>query len=248
MLIPSLTNILSIRKAKPGWAMSFSAVFRASFSSESTGTTLLARPIRYASMASMESPLKRSSLALPRPTSLGSRWVPPPPGITPMLMSARPSFGVNGNTAKMSIAGANETALSVQYYNSTTAYVNQYLSPFEKKSDSVGVLFRVNLIDLISKGLFNPAIHGPVEVRGDSVSSAGDLSWTSGNVILKRDTLSVANGSFWSGIAYLPKGKIMLGAQVKYKFVLENTPFGGGEFNIVERTFSMPGNDTTLGW
>jgi hypothetical protein len=137
----------------------------------------------------------------------------------------------------------------VQYYsNSLAAPIDQYWSPFQTKQDSTGVLFRVNVADLTSKGLFDPDVHGPIVVQGDSVNPAGVLSSSSDNVILNRESIGVANGSFWSGIAYFPKNVIPTGTQIQYKYFIHNSPFGGSESNIDNRTFEFPVSDTTLAW
>lgn len=157
-------------------------------------------------------------------------------------------FDGSSINARLFIAGSHDTTLEMQYYNSTMAYVNQYWSPFEKRTDSIGTLFRVNLVEIMNRGLFDPSVHGPVVVRGDSMNSAGVLSWSSNNVILKRDTLSAVNGSFWSGVAYFPKNRINVGTQITYKYFIENSSFGGWESIISNRTFTFPKNDTTIMW
>jgi hypothetical protein len=96
--------------------------------------------------------------------------------------------------------------------------------------------------------LFDPAVHGPVGVRGDSANTAGTLSWNVNNVLLTRETVGVANASFWSGVGYFPKALINAGQQIQYKFYIENTAFGGRESNISNRVFAFPQSDTTLAW
>lgn len=58
----------------------------------------------------------------------------------------------------------------------------------------------------------------------------------------------MANGSFWSGVAYFPKSAISGGTSIPYKFYVQNSPFDGWESGIGNRTFTFPPNDTTLGW
>ena len=48
-----------------------------------------------ASAAPMRRPVKISSLALPRPTSRGSRWVPPAPGMMASRVSVSPMVAVS---------------------------------------------------------------------------------------------------------------------------------------------------------
>lgn len=157
-----------------------------------------------------------------------------------------PSDSSNRNI-RLVVAGANDTTLDLQFYNSSGFYVNQYWTPIQHKEDSVGILFRVTLADLMKTGIFDPSVHGPVTVRGDSMQSKGVLLWSASNVVMQRETLSSSNGSFWSGVAYFPK-TIAVGAQINYKFYVENSSFGGWENAIEERTFSFPLNDTTLVW
>jgi arabinogalactan endo-1,4-beta-galactosidase len=164
-----------------------------------------------------------------------------------------PRLGWEGPTApfnglRLIIAGSGDTVLPVQYYNSSGLTVDQYWSPVPPKQDSVGILFRVNMATLMNAGIFEPAVHGPVTVRGDSSASAGILSWSSSRVVLARETTSVANGSFWSGVCYFPKALIAPATQVKYKFYVEHSIFGGWEFNISDRTLAFPPHDTTLAW
>jgi arabinogalactan endo-1,4-beta-galactosidase len=150
--------------------------------------------------------------------------------------------------ARAYTAGSRDTTLEIQYYNSRGVSVDQYWSPFLSKPDSTGVLFKVNVADLMKNGLFDPAVHGPLAVRGDSTASAGVLSWNTSLVVLQRETVSVAGGSFWSGIAYFPRNLISAGTPIKYKFFAENSSFGGRESNIADRTFIFPGTDSTLAW
>ena len=172
-----------------------------------------------------------------KPTSPRFGWEGP---ITP--------FDSSNKNARLFNAGFEDTTLQIQYYNSTGDYVPQYFSPIQNKEDSIAVMFRVNLSDLTKKGLFDSTTGGPIIVRGDSISSAGILSWKIDNVILKREENSIAGGSFWSGVVYFPKNKISTGTKIRYKFFAKNSSFDGQESGINERIFSFPVNDTTLAW
>jgi hypothetical protein len=101
---------------------------------------------------------------------------------------------------------------------------------------------------LTSSGLFDPTVHGPLAVRGDSAASGGRLSWARSTVVLQRETVSVASGSFWSKVAYFPTSSIAAGTPIHYKFFVENSSFGGWEYNISDRVFTFPARDTTLNW
>jgi arabinogalactan endo-1,4-beta-galactosidase len=152
------------------------------------------------------------------------------------------------NGLRLFVAGSGDTTLNMQYYNSSGVAVDQYWSPIPPRPDSIAVLFRISMAALMNAGLFDPAVQGPVAVRGDSAASAGILSWSSSNVVLVRETTSIANGSFWSGVRYFPKARIAVGSQLNYKFFVENCAWGGSESKISDRTFSFPRNDTTLAW
>lgn len=158
-----------------------------------------------------------------------------------------PFDGSNRNI-RLFIAGASDTTLNFEFYNSSGDFVDQYWSPIHHKEDSIGVLFRVCAADLMKSSVFDPTIHGPIVVRGDSSSSAGILSWSSNTEVLAQETLSVANGSFWSGVMYFPKGIITAGTPIKYKFYIVNSLFGGAESSIDDRSFNFPAKDSTLGW
>ena len=112
----------------------------------------------------------------------------------------------------------------------------------------MGILFRVNVAQLLQNGLFDTASGGPIVVRGDSANTAGVLTWSSNNVVLTKEPVSVGSGSFWSGVAYFPKNRISKGTPISYKFFILNSSFGGWESGISNRTFNFPGNDTTLAW
>jgi arabinogalactan endo-1,4-beta-galactosidase len=150
---------------------------------------------------------------------------------------------------RLIIAGVNDTIIPLQFYsNSLATNVPQYWSQFQSKQDSIGILFRVNLSDLMTRGLFDSTVNGPVAVRGDSASTAGALSWYTNKLVLTHEAIGVAGRSFWSGVCYFPKTSINMGNQIKYKFYIDNIAFGGWESNISDRTFPFPQSDTTLAW
>ena len=170
-------------------------------------------------------------------------------GTTPTF----PRLGWEGPTTpfnglRLFVAGPRDTTLRMQFYNSSGLAVDQYWSPIVPKPDSAAVLFRVNTAKLMNAGLFDPAVQGPVTVRGDSAASAGVLSWSSSRVILTRETASIANGSFWSGVCYFPRAAIAPGTALKFKFFVEQSSFGGWESAISDRILYFTPNDTTLGW
>ncbi len=144
------------------------------------------------------------------------------------------------------IAGNRDTVLSMEYFNSSEDTLNQYWQPFEHKTDSIAVRFKVNMGGAASAGRFDPEINGPVGIRGDSLDTINILSWDQTKIILSWDSLSINNGSFWSGTAYYPL--YTSGAVQSYKFFIENDNGNGLENNIPERAFTIPFKDTTIAW
>jgi hypothetical protein len=97
-----------------------------------------------------------------------------------------------------------------------------------------------------SSGRFDPEINGPVGVRGDPINTINILSWDQTKIILSRDSLSLNNGSFWSGTAYYPLSTA--GIVQYYRFYIVNDTGNGLESNIPDRTFTLPFKDTTIYW
>lgn len=157
-------------------------------------------------------------------------------------------FDNSNKNARLFNAGFEDTTLQVQYYNSTPDYVPQYYSPIVENEDSIGIMFRVYMGDLIKNNLFNPLTNGPVSVRGDSLNSDGILSWYSNKVILNREIFSYSDSSFWSAAVCFPINKINIGTEIKYKFFVDNSSFGDWESGISDRIFRFPSKDSTLAW
>ena len=76
----ALRAVLASRTASGPSARMRSAMRRAAARSSAAGTTSLTRPWRSAWAASHRAPVRIISFARPRPTTRGSRWVPPAPG------------------------------------------------------------------------------------------------------------------------------------------------------------------------
>ncbi|MDZ7317962.1 MAG: glycosyl hydrolase 53 family protein [candidate division KSB1 bacterium] len=164
-----------------------------------------------------------------------------------------PFEGSSDNT-RIFVAGRNDTTIQVQYYNSSSEPRLQYWQPFRHPQDSVAVYFRVNLGGVIKSGRFDPAVNGPVGVRGDPIASGGCLDWSQTKLVLQREEYSVARGSFWSGVCYIPRYSIQPGQKLTYKFFIENDTQNGWENTIANRelwyttTLTELGRDTTLHW
>lgn len=164
-----------------------------------------------------------------------------------------PYQGATDNT-RILIAGKNDTTLVIQYYNSSSESKFQYWQPFEHKPDSLALYFRVNMGGVMKSGRFDPAVSGPVGVRGDPAATGGMLDWDSTKILLHREEYSINNGSFWSGVCYIPKCSIQTEQKLKYKFFIENDNLNGWENNVADReliyTTSLidQKKDTTLHW
>ena len=157
-------------------------------------------------------------------------------------------YDSSSGSYRLFTAGLSDTVLDLQFFNSTGIKTDQYWTPVVHKTDSIGILFRVNVLPLMQNSLFDTSNTIPIVVRGDSAASSGILSWYTDKNILTKEPLSIGSGSFWSGVAYFPKNKITAGTPVQYKFFVKNSNFGGWESTISNRVFYFPENDSTLIW
>jgi len=129
---------------------------------------------------------------------------------------------------------------------------DQYWRPFENKQDSVAIYFRVNMAGMTESNLFDPAVNGPVGIRGGKPIGYSDDAWDKTAFTMTRETNSVIDGSFWSGTAYVPLDSITTGNKQKYKFFVENSggkdweSTGDREFFFTESLILA--GDTTLQW
>lgn len=155
------------------------------------------------------------------------------------------------------ISGASDTTLALQYYhpNFGGRKVLQYWRPFEIKEDTLAIYFRVNMISATLSGRFNPDVNGPLGVRGDPGISNGALDWGETRFVMSRETNSVSNGSFWSGVLYIPKDSVETNRLQPYKFFINNDTENGWENSLAnDRTFRYSASlksgdgDTTLAW
>ena len=150
------------------------------------------------------------------------------------------------------ISGMTDTVLDVQYYHPDFGTkVDQMWRPFEEKPDTVAIYFRVNMAGMTESQFFDPAVNGPVGVRGGA--PVGDEGWSEGAFLpMTRETNSVLDGAFWSGTAYVPVDSIIAGNTQSYKFFVSNdggkswedTP--NREFKLTESLIAK--GDTTLHW
>jgi hypothetical protein len=144
---------------------------------------------------------------------------------------------------RMVIVGSRDTTLPLQYFNPYDTQVAQYWKPFQDAQDTVSVYFRVNMGGVAS---FDPSSQTP-EVDGSAPLGASP-SWVK-FITLTRETGSVNNGSFWSGVAKAAKSSVTAGALQEYKFVINGSTWE----NIGNRSFTFSSNvitasDTTISW
>jgi hypothetical protein len=155
------------------------------------------------------------------------------------------SAGVTGSENNRAlIVGNKDTTLPLAYFNGWENTLAPYWRPFEKKTDTIAVYFRVNMGGVV----FDPASQ-TVDVRGGTPMGT-DNPWITIKT-LTRETNSVNGGSFWSGVAYVPKASVTPGAQQQFKFVINNPDTWE---SINNRSFTFTTNltnvsqDTTIAW
>jgi arabinogalactan endo-1,4-beta-galactosidase len=164
-----------------------------------------------------------------------------------------PADGLTGNR-RVIVAGARDSVIQVQYYNSTGDSKAQYWQPFLSKKDSIAIYFRVNMGKAAASNRFKPGVDGPIAVRGDADVAGGRLSWAASRVHLQREEFSVNDGSFWSGAAYFSIGALKAGDTLQYRFFIENDKGDGLENLVSNRKFIFSStmvqnpHDTTLHW
>jgi hypothetical protein len=147
--------------------------------------------------------------------------------------------GMPSGDNRIFLVGTADTVVPVQYFHGWENTVEQYWRPFESKTDSVAVYFRINM----GSAPFDPATQ-VVNVYGGAPLGA-DPAWIAIKE-LSREVNSVNSGSFWSGVAYVPKDSVEPGVtQQLFKFVIGS----GGWESVGNRsiTFSSE-NDTTSLW
>ena len=154
------------------------------------------------------------------------------------------SHGLDRDT-RILIVGNSDTTLPVQFYHpgGGNPAVDEFFRPFKSKSDTLSIYFRVNLGGITEASLFDPAVNGPAGIRGNPETSGGFFDWGTTNVTLSREENSVNGGSFWSGVAYIPKDSVTAGSVQKYKFFIENNGGIDWEGNVNPNS---PGGDRIL--
>ena len=97
---PARTASLAMRTVSGLLLAIFAASSRVRARSSSCATTISTRPSSLASAAPIMSPVSTRRIAWPRPARRDSRWVPPPPGISPRLISGWPKRAFSEATRK----------------------------------------------------------------------------------------------------------------------------------------------------
>jgi len=147
--------------------------------------------------------------------------------------------GVPSGNNRYLIVGSSDTTLPLQFYVGDDGPRAQYWMPFVSKTDSIAIYFRVNM----GGADFNPATQ-LVDVRGGLPMGAAP-SWATIKT-LTRETASVNNGSFWSGVAYVHKDSVTPGTtQQAFKFVIQPNTWESS----ADRSFVFSSTkDTTILW
>lgn len=139
--------------------------------------------------------------------------------------------------------GTKDTTLPMQYFNPYETNMSQFWRPFQDKQDTVAVYFRVNMGGMSS---FDPSSQTP-QVWGSAPLGASP-NWVQ-IIPLTRETGSVNQGSFWSGVAYVAKSNASAGSLQSYKFVINGSTWE----STSDRSFTFSANvaatgDTTISW
>lgn len=167
--------------------------------------------------------------------------------------SLDPATGWNTRVLIIPANQTQDTIVPLVYYNSGAMHaseeVDPYWKPFQSKTDSVAIFFRVNLAGALEAAQFNESDITIVGVRGDATASGGILDWGVTKVVLTKENYGNIDRKFWSGVAYFPKSAVTEGGQQAYKFHVTYT--GGEDWmdgNDMIFTYPIGLVDTTLGW
>jgi len=159
--------------------------------------------------------------------------------------------GTFDTDTRILITGTEDMIVPVQYYSPDLGLgaQPQWKKPFESKSDTLAIYFRVNMGGEMESERFDPATNGPIGMRGDPGASGGIIDWGATNVLFNWEENSVYDGSFWSGVAYFDKDSVVEGATQEFKFYAEGTPdFSWEEGGNHYFTYPVGLQDTTIHW
>jgi hypothetical protein len=136
-----------------------------------------------------------------------------------------------------------DTVLPVQWYETR-------MKPFESKTDSVGIWFRVNVGAEVQLDNFDPETH-TMAVRGTPLP----LAWDDSAPTLNYEGANGIN-HFYSGVIYFDSDELAASAPdnrpaqtVKYKFFMNNGTGDGGYESGSDRFVTLGSlSDTTFHW
>lgn len=151
-----------------------------------------------------------------------------------------------GGDSRSFIAGSQDTTLPIQFYHGIETARDQFWKPYEAKTDSFAVYYRVNMAALMETGEFDPAGDGPVQAQGGAPLDPDD-GWDT-PVVLTQETGSVNSGSFFSGVNYIAVDSVAGGEWQNFKFTYMKD---GSEVweSIDNRYFQYSAaKDTTIHW
>jgi len=159
----------------------------------------------------------------------------------------------NGGETGWESGGNNQFILASDATDDVTTDLQWFetrMAPFESKTDTVGIWFRVNVGAQVQDGSFDPESH-TVAVRGTPVP----LGWDASAPMLTAEG-AVGKNHFYSGVIYFDAAELAASAPdsrpnntVKYKFFLNNDTGDGGYENGADRFVTIgSASDTTFHW
>ncbi len=149
----------------------------------------------------------------------------------------------DNNVFALPANAAGDTVLPVQWYETR-------MKPFESKTDSVGIWFRVNVGAEVQLENFDPAVH-TMAVRG----TPAPLAWDDSAPTLNYEGAN-GNNHFYSGVIYFDADDVAASAPdnrpaqtVKYKFFMNNGTGDGGYEQGADKFVTLGAlADTTFKW
>ena len=153
----------------------------------------------------------------------------------------------NGSRNPRSFTATADTAV--------TLWAESETPPFESNTDSVTLMFRVNVGAFVQDGSFDPAVD-KVGLRGNPQVFKNPDNWGSSEIYLQQENRVAADGTpitdnnlFYSGTVLVDQEAADTLGSLPYKFVLET---GAGtvwdDDNGSDRFVDIPTSDSTIHW
>lgn len=145
------------------------------------------------------------------------------------------------------IVVSSDTTLDLAFYNDRSDNPNpSEMQPWESKTDTVAVWFRVNVGLLVQEEKFDPATD-TISVRGGTPP----LDWGSNNVVLSKeaDAQEGSDNWFFSGVGYFPVDSLPTFSPpdtVVYKYYAHGPNATTDWESTPNRLVGVTANDTTL--